>query len=102
MQLIANSSINMNSTSSASKPVELSTNKSIGVHIVSVSGTHVTHVVTLQLSPNNINWVDTTTTATGSDKYMSKNDCFGKYARVKVSTAEGAASVCDISIFCGV
>ena len=97
---ISSLGLDLNSTSTVSNIIELGSLRSVGVHVVSVSGTHTTHVLTLQLSPDGgANWVDTTTTVTGSGKYVSSNTCFATHARVKCSTAQGAAAVCDVYIF---
>lgn len=97
---ILSSNLNLNSTSTVSDKIELKSLRSVGVHVVSVSGTHTTHVLTLQLSPDDgTTWCDTTTTVTGSGKYVSNNTCFATHARVKCTTAEGAAAVCNVYLF---
>lgn len=65
--------------------------------IVGKTGTHGTHVVTLQTSPNDIDWLDTSVTVTGAGRAIH-NPCPCAFLRVKITTAEGAASTCDIHI----
>ena len=65
--------------------------------VISLTGTHATHVITLQTSPDDTVWFDRNTIA-GSD---TCNDCdinAMRYIRAKVTTVEGAASTCKVII----
>jgi len=62
-----------------------------------ISGTHGTHVVTILVSENGTDWHSTTHTKTGTG-VLEGVLVIGKYITAKVSTVEGAASVCDIAL----
>lgn len=64
--------------------------------IEGISGTHTTHVYTVQYSPDETYWVDSATTITGVG--VVTFDCTNfRYIRVKCTTSEGAASTVDIT-----
>jgi len=65
--------------------------------VVGKTGSHSTHEVTLQISPNGTNWFDTSKTLVGLGP-KSPFDCICINVRVKVTIAEGSASTCDIYI----
>ena len=67
------------------------------VFVVGKTGTHGTHQVTLQGSPNGTNWFDIATAVTGAG-VIENHVCSCPVLRVKVTVAEGATSTCDIYI----
>ena len=68
------------------------------VFAVSITGTHGTHVIELQGSPNGgTDWFDMGT-INGSGLIMD-HICLCPQLRVKVTTAEGGTSTCEIFIF---
>ena len=69
----------------------------ITMFIIPESGTHATHVITLQDSTDGINWVDTTYTVTGDGNFKKKL-CTKKYIRAKVTIMEGSTCIVTIAI----
>ena len=69
----------------------------VGLYIKAVSGTHGTHVVTLQISPNGTDWFDTSHTITGIGE-LHGISCIAVELRAKVTTVEGATSTVDITV----
>ena len=67
------------------------------VFVVGSTGTHATHQVVLQGSPNGTNWFDLATAITGID-VLENHVCTCPILRVKCSVAEGATSTCDIYV----
>ncbi len=65
--------------------------------IKEVSGTHATHVITIQVSENGTDWQSTSHTITG-DGILEGVLVIGKFIRSRVTTVEGGASVSDISL----
>ena len=71
-------------------------NKTVGVYVHAATGAHATHVITVQISANNIDWFDSTSTITGTG--FVEFDTIAQYVRIKVTIAEGAVSTCNIKI----
>jgi len=65
--------------------------------IIPVSGNHSTHVITLQTSADDIVWANSAHTITGTGSFRA-DDITANYVRLKVTTAQGAASVVDWKI----
>ncbi len=64
---------------------------------IAKTGTHATHVVGMQYSPDDTNWydsIDASITGVGYDVC----DCSMRYVRCKLTTVEGSASTVDIII----
>ena len=62
--------------------------------VIASTGTSATHIVTVQTSPDDTNWTDSSVTlaqATINDK----NTTAFRYIRLKVTTLEGGASTVD-------
>lgn len=72
-------------------------NKKVAFHVVAATGTHATHVITLQCSLDDINWFDTPTTITGLG-VKNNIDIITHFVRLKVTTNEGSAATVDIII----
>lgn len=70
----------------------------VAVFVVDKAGAHTTHVITLQVSPDNVNWFDTSLTVTGSPGKINGTLCIANYVRGKVTTVEGAVSTVDITL----
>lgn len=68
-----------------------------GIYVTANTGAHANHVVTLQVSPDNSNWQDTTHTVTGVGN-VHDISCIAAWVRAKVTTIEGGASTSDITI----
>ena len=62
-----------------------------------VSGAHVNHITTIQVSRNGTDWVNTNHTITGVG-VLDAVLCLGNHYRHRVTTVEGAASTADISL----
>jgi len=71
-------------------------NKAVGIYISAASGSHTTHVITLQISPDGITWHDSAHIVTGIG--YKEADTIAQYIRLKVTTAEGSPSTCDAYI----
>ncbi|MBL4820131.1 MAG: hypothetical protein JKY98_03935 [Gammaproteobacteria bacterium] len=65
--------------------------------VVANTGTHATHVITMQVSPDGTNWFDTSHTITGVGN-LHNIGCAAEQIRCKVTTLEGATSTVDITI----
>jgi hypothetical protein len=92
----ADTAIDANATSTTTS-LSIIGNYKLGVIVVGATGTHATHVVTLQTSLDDSVWVDTATTVTGEGR-STLDDVVGLFARAKVTTNEGAVSTVDITI----
>jgi len=93
---VAETGVDANATSTT-EPVEVGANSLMGMYVKAASGTHATHIVTLQISPDGTNWFDTTHTITGTGD-LHDIRCVAVEARVIVSTVEGGASTIDINL----
>ena len=71
-------------------------NSLVGIYVVDATGAHTTHVLTAQISTDDANWFTTSNTVTG-EGYVEFTTA-SQYVRVKLTTAEGGTSTCDISI----
>lgn len=89
--------IDANSEGAVTGSITLGLFGRVGLFVTGTSGTHSTHVVTLQLSPDGVKWFDTDHVFTGVG-----NDhdavCTGQEIRAKVTTAEGSASIIEIDL----
>ena len=89
--------VDANSTSSVTTAIDMDGYFFVGMYVVGATGAHTTHIVTLQSSPDNVTWFDTTHTITGAGADTEIN-CYTNYIRVKVTTAEGGASTVNIHL----
>lgn len=71
-------------------PMYVNGDYQIGIYVADISGTHDTHVIIIQESPNDLDWFDTAITLTGLGKAVGTTTC--ECIRAKVTTAEGGAS----------
>lgn len=90
--------VDANSTSSVTGAMVIGDTGHVGLFVTDTSGTHGTHVVTLQISPDGVKWFDTTHTLTGVGN-LHDQVCTASEVRAKVTTAEGASSVIEIDLF---
>ena len=72
-------------------------NANVVFSIVGASGTHATHVVTLQCSLDDSAWQDMSSTVTGVG-VVDNVPVTTKFVRLKVTTNEGGTSTIDIII----
>ena len=85
-----------NVVNATSASLYINGNKTVGVYVHAVTGTHGTHIITIQISANNTDWFNSTSTVTGTG--FVEFDTIAQYVRIKATTAEGAASTCNIKI----
>ena len=72
-------------------------NNKVAFHVVAATGSHATHVITLQCSLDDSNWFDTSSTITGVG-VVTNVDVSTHFVRLKVTTNEGSASTVNIII----
>ena len=70
----------------------------ITFQVVAITGTHQTHVITLQCSLDDSNWVNVSDATIAGVGIKSEIQISAKYIRLKVTTVEGEASTVDIII----
>ena len=80
-----------------STSLDVQDNENVAFSIVAATGTHATHVVTLQCSLDDSAWQDTTTTQAGVG-VKDNVPITTKFVRLKVTTDEGGTSTIDIII----
>lgn len=90
--------LNANDTNTVTPAMTLGSRSLVGFEIIGVSGTHNTHVFTLQVSPDNTTWYSTGTTLTNNGMVAGVTVAF-PFARLKCSTAQGGASVVNSRMF---
>ena len=78
-----------------SASIDMRDTHKLGVAVVAKTGTHGTHVITVQESPNDTDWFDSSSTITGVG-IVEDIEVDMRYARVKVTTPESATSTCDV------
>jgi len=84
---------NANSTTT---PLELENAKFAGVFIKGSTGTHATHIATIQIY-DGVNWWDTSHTIIG-EVQLHDELCIAEQIRVKITTVEGGASTIDVTV----
>ena len=93
-------SFDANSTNSVTVALDIKENMDIAWSVLEQTGSHTTHVLTLQRSTDNVNWGDTNSTITAGTAYTVNVGSSSpvRYIRIKCTTAEGGASTVDIVI----
>ena len=87
--------LDTNSTSTVSSSLDIGENQYISFCVVANTGENANHVMTLQISFDNITWYSTATTLTGVG-FIQNVQVTARFARLKVTTAEGESSTVDI------
>lgn len=77
--------------------LDISDNANVAYSVVAATGTHATHVITLQCSLDDSNWNDTSSTITGVG-VVDNVAVTTKFVRLKVTTNEGSAATVNIII----
>jgi len=77
-----------------SASLEIKENYNLCFDVLANTGTHSTHVVTLQISSDDSTWTDTAHIITGVG-IKDNVQTAARYVRLKVTTNEGAASTVD-------
>lgn len=96
--LLVATGVNVNSTSSVTGSLFAGGAYAVAMQVVGTTGTHSTHVVKLQGSVDNENFVDTATTVTGEGGTTLTTVTYPFY-RLKVTTAEGTAATATLALF---
>ena len=78
--------------------IDMSSAKDISFQVIANTGTHATHVVKLQVSMDDSNWFTTSLSVTGTGITSSSFFNIARFARLKVTTVEGAASTVDLTM----
>jgi len=97
-QKLTQTGLNTNSNGLTSDELTMGSGSSIGIYVTANSGTHDTHVLTLQISPDEgVTWIDVSHTITGAG---NKHElvCVCDKVRMKVTTPEGGTSTVDLII----
>jgi hypothetical protein len=94
---ISDTGLDANDTSTVSTVLDVLENRYISFDVQDNSGTHSNHVITLQISFDNSTWYNTSSTKTGTG-FVENVQVTARYVRLKVTTAEGSASIVDINI----
>jgi len=91
--------LDANDTNSVTESFDIKDNFNVAWSVLEKTGSHSTHVLTLQRSTDNVNWDNTSSTIIAGTTYTVKfGSALVRYARIKVTTAEGAVSTVDIVI----
>jgi len=92
--------LDANNTDSVTDSLDIKENLSVAWSVLEQTGSHSSHVLTLQRSTDNVNWDNTILTITAGTTYVIKTveSVEVRYIRVKVTTAEGGASTVDVII----
>jgi len=89
--------LDSDNTSSVTETFDISENDFLSWQVLAKSGSHSSHILTLQCSFDDVNWQNTSSTITGVG-FKNNVQMTTKYMRVKVTTAEGSASTVDVII----
>lgn len=81
-----------------SQALDISRARDISFQVIANSGTHATHVVKLEVSMDKTNWFTTSLSITGTGITTTSFFSLTKFARLKVTTVEGAASTVDLTM----
>lgn len=93
--VLRDASLNGNSLNDTTPSIEMGEDMYVSVYVKSASGSHSTHVLTLQTSPDGTDWYDTSSTITGTG-VLGNILCVTGEVRIKVTTIEGVASLIDV------
>ncbi len=89
--------LDTNNNGAFSKSLDIRENKLLTFNVRGLTGTHATHVITLQRSFDNANFENTSAKVTGTGTKTPVNIAVS-HVRLKVTTAEGSASTVTITI----
>jgi len=90
--------LNANSTETLSTVFEIKAFTDVALFVMGIEGSHLKHVVTIQISPDNKHWFDSKKIIQGSG-FVDYSKYPGRYIRAKVTKPEGATSVIDITFY---
>lgn len=95
-RLIKDTGVDANAASNTSTLILKGATK-IGVYVEARTGTNAAHILTLQVSPDDSAWFDTSATMAQLVAGVF-TEVSARFARVRVSTLEGAVSTIDITL----
>ena len=78
--------------------LDMSNARDVIFQVIGNAGLHTTHVVKLQVSLDDVNWRTTVLSVTGEGISDGSSLNIAKFARLKVTTVEGAASTVDLTM----
>ena len=84
--------------STVTQALDMAKAKDVSFQVIANSGAHANHVLTLQVSMDETNWFTTSLKVTGTGVTTSSFFNIARFARLKVTTLEGAASTVDVTI----
>ena len=94
--LQADAGLNANDTATVGTALELLGARRVGLQVDGATGTHATHVVTIQVSADGTTYHNSSATVTGEG--VVELDTAFPYAKAKVTTAEGGTSTININL----
>lgn len=94
---LSETGLNADSTATVSSSLDIGGAKTVFFSVAANTGTHASHIVTLQCSADGSSWSDTSSTLTGVGA-VDNISIAARHVRLKVTTAEGASSTIDIVI----
>ena len=92
------SGLNANSGGATTASVNVTAATMVSWCVVGVTGTHSNHKITVQISFDNVTFLDAPSKLTGTGVYSTLSDVGVGYLRFKVETVEGAVSTVNIII----
>lgn len=93
----AQTGLDSNNTATVSTSLDITGADFVVWNVQAATGTHGTHVITLQCSVDDSSWESTLSTLTGVGT-KDNVQITARYVRLKVTTAESATSTVDIII----
>ncbi len=78
--------------------IDMNFARDLAFQVIANSGSHSNHVVKLQVSMDDSNWFTTSQSITGVGITPTSFMNLARYARLKVTTAEGAPSTVDLTL----
>jgi len=92
-----NETVNANTLTSTST-LEVRSCEALIMYVIDRSGSHNNHIIKLEASPNNIDWMPYEIEINGVGCGKSMDIDFLKYVRASVTTKEGSTSEVEIFI----
>ena len=83
--------------SSVTTALKTNSARYVSLFVLADTGAHTTHVITIQISGDGVNWEDTSNTVTGVGSKINVL-CVAGFVRAKVTTPEGGASTVDVTV----
>jgi len=92
---VTKAGIDTNDNTAVTDALDVRGGNNLAFQVIAKTGTHSTHVITLQVSADKITWINSTHTLTGVGIKDNLTTALC-WARLKVTTAESATSTCDV------